>query len=833
VLAGLVAAAVVAGSDPGAAQEAAKGPPAQPKELFQQVRANIREGKFDLAAVYLRAFVASDPTDPQLLELEGQYGTTAFKELRAVRRWSDNQEVEKQAVADVNAVIAKAEAATAKLLRTPERVAKYVRNLGATVEERDFAIQELRRTGDYAVPFMVDALRANASPALTSGILEAIPTQDAASIAGWVAALDGLSPEVQYAVLARIGNRGDITDLTTKAQTDVRPRLWYAYGKADTLPSLREYAKAAIDRLDRGVDVERVNPADRLVGLTLPFANHKAAYATPAEDPKAGTPAVVPVWEWDVKQEKLVKQPAVPTPRADEYFGLRYARWALDISRDAAAKAEADAVEERLRTGKSADPVVDRERLQILRHREQVGHPRAVEIILTLAAETAMERGNFGDLARTDPAVYRLLTDAPSVTLNDLLDRAYREKRTALVLALVQVLGDRADRAAATPRRGSRRTSLFEEGLTYDSPRVQFAAAIALLRSPAPLDNKVRAEIMRVLTREAKGDPGVPGGAKGQALLVDPDRRRADDTAVLLRQLGYDVEVFGTGRDLLRRVARASDFDLFVIDRHVPQPQLRDLVSHLRADANAARRPILVVASSDQPIAPSFDQLVLRFALLVAATEPVTIAMPPPYVPDPRKTPEVDAADRKQVQEARDAAFRTTLKTRAERLQRVLDTSGIELNSDQRFLLKLRVEQITWAVLAAEFPLTPLSAPGAYLAYETVSRQIGVQPSVPEYTRRLGLDHLMTMASRFEQDVDRAPAARARFEALRAGVDPDRLGLVVRPPRDLLAEAEAVKLVGQYDRVRVIPEPYSRTWFEADVNAAFADPADRPRPPAE
>jgi CheY-like chemotaxis protein len=336
-----------------------------------------------------------------------------------------------------------------------------------------------------------------------------------------------------------------------------------------------------------------------------------------------------------------------------------------------------------------------------------------------------------------------------------------------------------------------------------------------------------------VLKREAAGDPGVPSGAKGQALLADPDRKRADETAVLLRQIGYDVEVYGTGRDVLRRVARANDFDLVVIDRHVPNPELRDLVSHLRADANAARRPMLVVASSDQPVPPSFDQLLLRFGLLIAATETTQVGMPDPYVSDIRRSPEADAAERKAVQDRRDGVFASTVKTRADRLTRVLETSGIELSPDQKFQVKLRVDQITWAVLAAEFPLTPASAPGAYQQFQTLGKQIAVQPAVPEYTRRLGLDHLIQMSARFESDVAGAPVARARYEAFRARVDTDALGLVVRPPRDYAAEARTQRLVGQYPGVRVIPEPYSKTWFEADVNAAFQDPADRPRDPAE
>ncbi len=789
VLAGLAAAVVVSLPPPGAAQEAAKGQAVPPQELFQQARGLVREGKFDLAAVYLKAFVDSNPSDQDLLDLEKRFGTTVFQQLRTVPRWSDDSKADAQARADVEAVIGKARAATAKQLETPERVNKYIRNLGATEEERQFAEVELKRTGDYAVPFMAEAVRQNGSPAVTRGVLGAIPLMEARTMGGWLASLDGMPPEFQYSILAAIGSRPDVMDLLASAQSNIVPRLWYAYGKADTLPSLKAYAKAALDRVYR--DVDKRDPAAELVAAARPFADHKASYSSAAA-PGTGAPATVPVWTWDAKAQKVVKQAAVPTPQADEYFGLRYARWALDVRPD---------------------------------------YEPAQAMLLGIAAERAAERGNFGDLARTDPTVYRLLADAPASVLNDLLDRAYAEKRTALVLPLVQVLGDRADRAAAGGVGG--RPSRFERGLDYPDARVQFAAANALLRSPVPVDGRLRGRVLEILRRAAAADTGVPGAAKGQALLADPDRRRADGTAALLRQIGYEVEVYGTGRDLLRRVARASDFDLVLIDRHVPNPELRDLVSHLRADANAARRPVLVVASADQAIPPSLDQLLLRFALLIAATEADQTAMPAPYQPDPRKSPETQAADRKVVQDRRDDTFKSLLQTRAARLQRVLDTSGIELSTDQKFQVKLRVEQVTWAVLAAEFALSPASAPGAYLAFESVSRQITVQPAVAEYTRRLGLDHLMNLAARFEQDVAGAPDVQARYDAMRKRVDAVALGLVVRPPRDFAAEAQATRLVGHHSAVRVIPEPYSKEWFETDVNAAFADPADRPRDPAE
>ena len=71
--------------------------------------------------------------------------------------------------------------------------------------------------------------------------------------------------------------------------------------------------------------------------------------------------------------------------------------------------------------------------------------------------------------------------------------------------------------------------------------------------------------------------------------------------ATFLSQLGYTTERLQTGRELLRRVAHAADYDLVVIDRHIGDPVLADLLAMGKQDANIARRPVLVVASPDAP----------------------------------------------------------------------------------------------------------------------------------------------------------------------------------------------------------------------------------------
>jgi hypothetical protein len=268
-------------------------------------------------------------------------------------------------------------------------------------------------------------------------------------------------------------------------------------------------------------------------------------------------------------------------------------------------------------------------------------------------------------------------------------------------------------------------------------------------------------------------------------------------------------------------------------------------VSHLRADQNALRRPILVVASSNTVPAPSFEQLLLRFAVLIAATDTDLYEMPAPYVPDVRRPIEEVEAGRRANLALRDERFLdfadgkadrlTGIRNngRIERLLRVVKSSGVIMSPSQESMLKLRAEQITFAVLDAEYALTPESSPKTFARVVDLNKRIILQPATKEEVQRVGVDSLMRLIERFEIDVGRNPAAQARYDMLRGKVDAVALGLKVISPRDYEAEAKASRLLRSYPGVAVIPEPFSRIGFEDDLRTAFQDPADAPRDPAE
>src|SRR5438046_690657 len=134
----------------------------------------------------------------------------------------------------------------------------------------------------------------------------------------------------------------------------------------------------------------------------------------PAKLPKmagdARNEAVHNVWIWD---GKALKEVTLTRAQATEHYGLRYARWALDLQPDYAP---------------------------------------AQRVFLGIAIEHhAMRAGGSRKLARTAPDLHAALATAPFDLLSDLLEDAIRAKKSAVILAVVRVLGERTEGKAARP----------------------------------------------------------------------------------------------------------------------------------------------------------------------------------------------------------------------------------------------------------------------------------------------------------------------------------------------------------------------------------------------
>ncbi|MGL4423341.1 MAG: hypothetical protein ACRCZF_21970, partial [Gemmataceae bacterium] len=459
--------AVVLGTLSAYAQE--PGAPRKPIELFKDVRDLVNDGRYELAAETLREFATLKPTDQDYLDIEAKFGTTSFLKLRNIPRWYDDQKKDAEFRERLDAkkpdskngvletIITESLKANEKLTRDPKRIQRYVRNLAATPEEREFAILELRRGGDAVVPVLVESFRLDRIPEQEAGLQYAVRELNAVVVPGLLAAVEGLADETKGSILRSIAARRDVTSLVTKMDTDFTPLLWYyATGSG----ALQNTAQEILRNLSGGVS-DRRDPVSELVRIGQVAFDRKARFAGIDNDPQG---AKVKLWQWDANKQN-VESSVVSPGVAEERYGLKYLRYAVE---------------------------------------RKPSYEPASDLFLALAIERAVERANYIPLLKSAPHVAKLIATVPATTLSNLLEKALVEQRTPLAFGLTSALGERVERSAAIPQ--SKNTpALLVRAMNYPDPRVQLAGAMALLKIPGPPQHGATARVVDIL-RRAAGD---------------------------------------------------------------------------------------------------------------------------------------------------------------------------------------------------------------------------------------------------------------------------------------------------------------------------------------
>jgi len=693
----------------------------KPLDLFRSFRDVYLEGQYEVAAELLKSFLAANPTDEDILTLERKYGAAFALSLRNLTRWSENPKANDEAKKAVEALVDRTRKATEKLTKDPKRILTHVRNLAGSPAEQAYAIDQLKRAGDAAVPVLVETLRATSSIPQQAGIMTAITKLGPETVQPFLAAAEALPDELKEGMIKAVAYRPDVLNLMNRADTDPTPLLWYLarMPEATAGDTLRTTARTLIGKITPNFD--RRSSADELTRLALPITQRKAVFA--ATDTVANR---VKVWTWDAAANN-VKPNDDTVAQAEEYYAVRNLRWAVE-----------------------RDP----------------NYEPAQRLLLGFVTERAVERGRFMPPDKANPAAYTLL-----------------------------------------------------------------AAAVAVLKVPAARPNGAYARVVDVLRRALAADPGnTPPDAKGKAVVVDPSPLRSGRLAGYLRDIGYIVEVTTSNRDLIRRVHQAADVDLFVIDRHAADPELRDTLATMTADA-AGRKPVLVVASSDKKTDVPLEALLLRLALLVAATETDVVDIPVPVVNDPRKDEEQNALLRREILKTRDQRLEATFKTRLARLRRLVDAAALPPDPALKERLDLRLPQLTYAVLAAEYPFTEASAPAVFKQSEMISKILASRVELTKTVANVRTDDLRRLIEQLETVL--TPELNKNFEALRLAVDSDALGIARDTTRDPVLEEKLTATVRPFRFATVIPEPLSPAGLTDNLRAAVQDPADVPRSPAE
>jgi CheY-like chemotaxis protein len=409
--------------------------------------------------------------------------------------------------------------------------------------------------------------------------------------------------------------------------------------------------------------------------------------------------------------------------------------------------------------------------------------------------------------------------------------------------------------------------------LSYDDPRVQFAAAVALIRQPGPPTHGKQARVVDILRQALGADvDGSGAGTLGRALIADTDPVRGEGLAQMFREAGYAAERYATGRQLVARLSRASDYDLIVVDRHVSTPLLSDTLTQVTADLNAANRPVFVVASGDKPRPLPLEILLLRLANAVAATDDgviqagsgmqgsrtLRIVVPPPYAFDPLRPDRDRDEARRNVVLARDRAMigpsdagraaameqaardgtpppppdQSLFTLRLDRLKRLVQAADLPTSGDLATRLSFRLPQLVMAGMASEFGATPETAPRTVERLEQATRNLLARRELAASARDIpDLGNLVRLLEQL--DAKMSVDQKERFRRIQGGVRRAQLALPTDYFRDTELEETLADQVKRLPSVHILSDPFAAEYLKADIEDAIQNPAQQPRDPAE
>jgi hypothetical protein len=280
-------------------------------EFWRAMNHEIELGQYKIAAGYLKGFLAHNPSDEELLQIQDRQGSSAFQRLLTIPELRG----------DARALVERVDALVQKHLSDPKRLDTLIKNLSATPEERSYSIAQLRRAGAAAMPALVDALIHAGDSGEHAAIVSALPKLDRSIVPPLLAALDVEDPNVRSELIGVLSER---------AETAAAPALWYLSASPKQPPNVRDRATRVLASF-LGFKTNHLPPAE--VAAKLPSAKTELTreaeryYQHLVKFPEVGTATI---WRWDGTAKQLVPQ-ALSAGQAEEFYGLRFAGQALDL----------------------------------------------------------------------------------------------------------------------------------------------------------------------------------------------------------------------------------------------------------------------------------------------------------------------------------------------------------------------------------------------------------------------------------------------------------------------------------------------------------------------
>ena len=400
-------------------------------------------GRLDLAKAYAQAVIDSNPDPVALLDLSLKNKQTSDI-LLTVSKNSENAEL-----ADLGTQLSDIIEQGKYIKRAePGVIAEEVRRLTSNSRGYVKAVKRLKNAGEYAIPFMIDALADDNRKEELPNVVRALPEIGKDAIRPLAAAVQSQDVAVKAEVIKALGKIGYPQSLGY---------LKYVH-ENDSSQELKDLAAQSINQIDPSAS--SIPAADLFYRLAENYYYH-AESLKPQEDADTAN-----VWFWDADQMTLVKE-VVSIDVFYELMTMRCCEWAL-----------------------KADSAFG----------------RAIGLWIAAyfkAEDNALQMPvYFGD-GHAD--AYTYATTAGPEYLHQALDRALRDKNTFIALGTIEALAANAGESSLLYRLGIAQPLV--EALSFDNKAVKYSAAIAIAEAGPKINFPESKLIIDNLIMSLNSDP--------------------------------------------------------------------------------------------------------------------------------------------------------------------------------------------------------------------------------------------------------------------------------------------------------------------------------------
>jgi len=420
-------------------------------EVWNDFLHYIKIGRFDLAKGFGQAVLQSNPDPVKLLALIKE-NPQGYEILQRVNEAAPDPQLAEL----TGKIIGIVEQGRFTRRADPRNVVEEIRRLSTTERGRLAAVKRLQNAGEYAIPFMLDAMADSSRKGELPNIVWALPQIGKDAIRPLTAALQTESVAVKAEIVRSLGKIG---------YPQSQPYLRYVAEKEKSA-EIRELAAKSLLQIDPAE--ARIPAAKLFYQLAEKYYYHGQSLA-PAEDANFAN-----VWFWDPNSQKLVRE-EVDKNYFNEVMAMQVCEWSL-----------------------RADP--------------SFGQAIGLWLAAFFKAESAGLKmpAYFGD-RHADALVYA--TTAGVEYLHQALARAVKDKDSYVALGAVEALATTAGEKSLLYQIGPDQPLV--QALSFGDKMVRYSTAIAIA-SAGPTESFPGSKLVVKNLAEALADnPSAGGGTAG------------------------------------------------------------------------------------------------------------------------------------------------------------------------------------------------------------------------------------------------------------------------------------------------------------------------------